>query len=187
MYKALEGGNGIPALYSSGEIGRYVPPFRWIAIELCGPSLEDLFNIVCGRRFTTKTVLMIGLQMLSIIEFIHNKNIIHRDLKPDNFVMGLYGKCHQVMVVDMGLAKEYKNGITGAHIPFSKCQEMSGTARYASLNTHRGYEQSRRDDLETIGYIMFYFLRGRLPWQDLQTETETEKDNLITEMVCFLF
>ena len=110
---------------------------------------------------------MIGIQMLDRLEFIHSKNIIHRDIKPDNFVLGLDNKSHIIYILDFGLSKKFRSSRTHQHIKFSVNKKLTGTARYASINALKGWEQSRRDDLEAIGYVLLYFLRGSLPWQGL--------------------
>ena len=113
---------------------------------------------------------MIGIQILDRLEFIHNKNIIHRDIKPDNFVTGLENKSHIIYVLDFGLSKKFRSSRTHQHIKFTVNKKLTGTARYASINALKGCEQSRRDDLEAIGYVLMYFLRGSLPWQGLQIQ-----------------
>ena len=110
---------------------------------------------------------MIGIQMLDRLEFIHSKNIIYRDIKPDNFVLGLDNKSHIIYILDFGLSKKFRSSRTHQHIKFSVNKKLTGTARYASINALKGWEQSRRDDLEAIGYVLLYFLRGSLPWQGL--------------------
>ena len=133
------------------------------------------------RKFTLLTTLMVVDQMLSRIEFIHSRNFIHRDVKPDNFLMGKGSKKHQVYAIDFGLAKRYRDPRTGLHIPYKDGKSLTGTARYASVNTHLGIEQSRRDDIEGLGYILVYFMRGNLPWQGLKARTVKEKYEKIKE------
>ena len=149
-------------------------------MELLGKSLEDIFQDQ-KKKFSIKTVCMIADQMLQRIEFIHNKHIIHRDIKPDNFVMGLGNKATTVYLLDFGLAKKYRSSRTLQHIKFTINKKLTGTARYASINALRGCEQSRRDDLEAIGYVLMYFLRGSLPWQGLKVDKKEDRYKKIYE------
>lgn len=161
---------GVPTLHYFGTVGQY----NALIMDLLGPSLEDLFNY-CDRHFSLKTVLMLADQMLQRIEYVHYKHFLHRDIKPDNFVMGLDEHSKHVYLIDFGLAKRYRDPRTLFHIPYRENKSLTGTARYASLNTHLGIEQSRRDDLESLGYVLMYFLRGSLPWQGLRAKTKEEK------------
>ena len=124
---------------------------------------------------------MLAQQMLNRIQYLHEKGFIHRDIKPDNFLMGLGRRENKVHVIDLGLAKRYRHRTTGQHIRYRAGKNLCGTARYASVNTHLGIEQSRRDDLEALGYVLIYFFKGRLPWQGIEAKTKKEKYRAILE------
>ena len=176
LYMALQGGIGIPKIHWCGSQGNY----NILIMDLLGPSLEDLFNY-CKRKFTLLTSLMIIDQMISRIEFIHSRNFIHRDVKPDNFLIGRGNKKFQIYAIDFGLAKKYRDSKSGMHIPYKDGKNLTGTARYASVNTHLGIEQSRRDDIEALAYIFIYFMKGNLPWQGLKAKNMKEKYEKIKE------
>jgi len=167
---------GVPIVHWYGVEGDY----NVMVIDLLGPSLDDLFSL-CNCRLTLKTVLMLADQMVNRLEYVHAKNFVHRDIKPANFLLGLANKAKQVHIIDFGMAKKYRDPKTQQHIFYREGKKFLGTARYASVNAHLGIEQSRRDDLEAIGYVLMYFIRGSLPWQGLKGIGKKEKAEKIKE------
>lgn len=176
LLKHLQGAPGICNVYYCDIEGEY----NVMVMDKLGPSLEDLFN-QCNRKFTLPTVLQLADHMLLRIEYLHSKNFIHRDIKPDNFLIGIGKKASILYLIDFGLAKKFRDAKTHQHIPYRENKNLTGTARYASINAHLGIEQSRRDDLEAIGYVLMYFLRGSLPWQGLKANTKHDKYHKIME------
>ena len=179
-YRILNDCRGIPHAYYYGQEGMH----NVLVIDLLGPSLEDLFEW-CGRKFSIKTTCLLARQMIGRVKEIHQHDLIYRDIKPDNFLIAQFqlnsgdprtrciaqsanGDPNLIYMVDFGMAKQYRDPRTKQHIPYRERKSLSGTARYMSINTHFGREQSRRDDLESLGHVFFYFLRGSLPWQGLK-------------------
>lgn len=164
--------------------------------DLLGPSLEDLFNF-CDRKFSLKTVLLLADQLIPRIACLHAGSFVHRDIKPENFLLGTGKLGNVVHIIDFGLAVEYQDPETHVHMAYHDKHKLVGTLRYASVNNHLGIGrceaicrryvtnyalvQSRRDDLESLGYILIYFCRGSLPWQGLKAQTEDEKYELVKE------
>mmetsp|Transcript_35548 Transcript_35548/g.65851 ORF Transcript_35548/g.65851 Transcript_35548/m.65851 type:complete len:388 (-) Transcript_35548:151-1314(-) len=170
VYRAIEPAQGFPVVHWCGSAGRC----NVMVMELLGSSLESLY-VKCGRRFSMKTVLMLAIQLIDRIEHQHKNHFLHRDIKPDNFLMGRGPNRHTVYVIDMGLSKRFEHPTSLEHIAYRNNKKFTGTPRYASINTHHGVEQSRRDDLESLGYMLMYFNLGKLPWQGLKARTKQEK------------
>ena len=162
--------------------GPYIPYIKFygsneynniLVMQLLGKNLEHLFEE--RKKFSLKTVCMLGYQFVEILEYIHNRHILHRDIKPDNFVMGINNLSKYVYLLDFGLAKKYRSHKTLKQIPFSNTKKVVGTTRYASINALSGFEHSRKDDLEAAGYILVYFLKGKLPWQGITSKDKVER------------
>jgi serine/threonine protein kinase len=119
---------------------------------------------------------MIADQIINNIEYLHFKGYLHRDIKPENFLMGLGKKLSQIFTIDYANATPYLDTVTKEHVPIKDNRKsLYGTIRYVSINTHKGILNSRRDDLEAIGYMLIYFMKGRLPWMDIKSNSLTEK------------
>jgi len=176
MLKILSG-PGVPKVHWYGTEGS----FNIMVMELLGTSLEEQLK-KCEGPMSLKSVIMIGDQIYQRIEYIHNKSYIHRDIKPDNFMLGTGKRTNKVYIIDFGLAKKYRDPKTRQHIPFRDNRTLTGTARYASVNSHMGIEQSRRDDVEAIFYVMLYLIKEGLPWQGLTGKNKQEKYHQIMEM-----
>ena len=170
----LQGPN-IPFIKSFGYSGDY----NLLVMQYMDKSLEDIFHI--RKTFSIKTTAMIGFQLIGVLHFIHDKNFIHRDVKPDNIVMGSAELNENLYLIDFGLAKKYRSSRTLKQYPMTKKKKLTGTARYASINALEGMEQSRRDDMESVGYVLAYLLRGGLPWQGLKIKAKENKYKNILE------
>ncbi|KAK2555365.1 Casein kinase I isoform alpha [Acropora cervicornis] len=171
--------DGFPQVFWSGQ--KFTN--NVLVMELLGENLDYLLHKKSGPgTFTLKSVIQLAYQMIDRIKFVHENDYLHRDIKPENFLMGRRDKKNTVYLIDFGLAKKYRDRRV-SHIRFrqKEKEEITGTARYASVNAHKGMELSRRDDLESVGYLLVYFLRGSLPWQGLQARNDRERYKLITE------
>ena len=162
-------GFGIVEIISFGKNNKY----NIMIQSLLGDSLYKIF-LDCKKKFTLKDVCLIGLQCLDRIEWIHTKNIIHRDIKPENFLIGL--KDPRILyLIDFGLSKKYRSERTMKHIQFTLTKKLTGTARYASINALKGFELSRRDDLESFCYMIIFFILKKLPWQGIKAQTQAKR------------
>ena len=165
-------GPGLPEIKTFGKTKDL-----FILIQnLLGPSLANLLD-KHSIVFTVKDICMLSIQMIERLEYIHLKNYIHRDIKPHNFLMGIDDP-DILYLIDFGLSKKYRSK-KGKHIKFSINNNITGTPRYCSINGLRGAEQSRRDDLESLFYVIIYFFRGNLPWQNLKIKSRQERFNRI--------
>lgn len=150
---------------------------KLIVMDLLGSSLESLLHK--HKKFGMKTIILLAMSMIDIMKHIHSYGYIHRDIKPDNFTIG-YESPSKLYCIDFGLSKKYlkKNG---NHIDFSDKKRFCGTARYASIAAHTNKEQSRKDDLESVAYILIYMYKGKLPWQGIKHKDKKERYRLIGE------
>ena len=163
---------GVPKFYGMGE---NLDSF-YLITEFLGPNLLELFYYCGNNKFSIITVCLLAIQMLNRIEYLHKNNYVHKDIKPENFLIGTNEKSNVLYLVDFGLSKRYRNPRTHSHIPYHEGRRLTGTARYVSINTHLGIEQSRRDDLESIGYLIIFFLKGKLPWMGLKDSKNRGKN-----------
>ena len=171
----LKGNPHIPKAHSYGFSGNY----NIFVLQLLAKSLEDVFNE--RQKFSLKTGAMLAFQMIEVLKYIHSKHIIHRDIKPDNFVLGSDEYNAYLYLVDFGLAKKYRSSKTLKQNPYMKKKKLTGTARYASIHAMEEMEQSRRDDLEAVSYVIMYFIRGNLPWQGLKLKSNEDRYQKILE------
>ena len=169
-------GEGIPSVYCYGNNIEH----NLLVEELLGKSLEEIFTSY-GKPFSLKTVCVLGIEMIKRIQYIHSKYYIHRDIKPDNFMTGRGPNEKKIYIIDFGLAKKYYSVSRAQHIKFITGKHLVGTARYCGRNAHRGYEQGRRDDIESIGYVLMYFLLGVLPWQGLKAKKNEDQFEKIAQ------
>lgn len=160
----------IPNIYDYIE----TPDYNILTMELLGDSLEDIFNLY-NKKFRLQTVFMIAYQLIYILNCVHRSTFIHRDIKPNNFLFDTKKK--KIYIMDFGLAKKYYS--QEKHIKLRCDRSLIGTARYASINMHLGLEPSRRDDMESLGYMLIYFAKGVLPWQGLKKSGTTSSIQLI--------
>ena len=176
ILKALNDGDGFPKVY-------LVTPLDDVLImvmELLGKNLQKLLMNSPHKKFTLKTTLMLAIQILSRIKTLHENNYIHRDIKPENFTIGLKKYKNTIYMIDYGLTRKFCDSHKN-HIPYKEGKHLTGTALYASIYTHKGIEQSRRDDLESLGYMMIYFCKGELPWMNVKGKTKEIKYKKIME------
>jgi len=153
---------------------------RVMVMQQLGDSLSNYFKL-CGKRFSAQTTISLAIELISILESVHDIGILHRDIKLQNFLTA-YRNSTRFYICDFGLSDHYLNTDNQTHIPLTKGHSRYGTVRYASMNNHKGYAQSRRDDLESLGFVLLYAARGNLPWQTIRDEDRREKWTKVFEM-----
>ena len=155
---------------------QFVPQIKWfgkddnnyyMVINLLGNSLQDLLNKY--KKFSLSLTLKLGIKLLEIIKSIHEKGLVHRDIKPHNFLFEING-LDKLFIIDFGFCKTYLDNKTNQHIKETKISALIGSPNYASINSHNKMVISRRDDLESIFYILFYLYKGSLPWSEISDE-----------------
>lgn len=154
-----------------------------MAIDLLGNNIDKIFRHH-NLKFTLKTVLMLADQMILRIQTLHNMGIIHRDIKPSNFTVGLDENRNTIYLIDFGMAEYYEDPVTHNHRENRLRRRIHGTTAFASLNSHRGMELSRRDDIESLAYVLIYFMRGSLPWIRTSEHTYEKKCSTSSKQLC---
>ena len=160
----------------------YSDPYMILIMELLGPSLDSILNSLPDNKMSIRCVCNIAYQMISIFENIHNNDIIHRDIKPANINIGIGDNSKFLYLIDFGLCKKYRSSKTKKHYPYVQGKDLIGNVRYSSLNALEGKSQSRRDDLESLGYVLIYLCLGKLPWQGKISNSKEDKYYKIKEI-----
>jgi len=173
-YEQLGRCSHAPRVYWSGVDGEY----NIMVMERLGPSLDKLFKD--HKISSLSTTLMVAIQVIDRLEYVHARGILYRDIKPHNFVVGVGARSNHIYILDFGLAKRYLDK-DGRHVHCSKKKRsgITGTVRYSGLFSHAGVDSSRRDDLEATGYMLLHFLRGDLPWLGLKAASKRSKHRKI--------
>jgi serine/threonine protein kinase len=177
VLESMKGVEGFSRIYGYGLHIEH----HFLAMDILGPNLAELYEY-CNNHFSLQTILLIAIQALTRIHDMHSKSyFIHRDIKPENFLIGVDNRSNMIYLVDFGLARKYKDSATHSHIKYREKRVLTGTARYASINSHMGIEQSRRDDLESLGFMLIFFAKKALPWQGIRGSNKREKYNKILD------
>ena len=171
VYKKLHGIHGIPNVFALWQHEGHTH----MAMQLLGPSLEKHLNDITLWDIVT----WIGPKTIAILEQIHARGFLHRDIKPENMLLSIAGlRGREIFLVDYGLCKRYRMNAFD-HIPYKDGKRLTGTVRYASVHTHLGEEQSRRDDLESLGYVLVYLIKRKLPWMNAGGNDKKEQSERI--------
>jgi serine/threonine protein kinase len=174
IYQYLKGCVGVPSVRWFGRDGANY----YMVINLLGESLRSIKDR--SGYLSLSTVLKIGINMITLLETIHNKGLVHRDIKPENFLLGPNNDMDHIHIIDFGFCRSYLLNGSHGHIPQKKTNGIIGSLTYASLNAHARTELSRRDDMESLGYVLINLYLGTLPWQDNLAGMIEEAKRLIT-------
>jgi serine/threonine protein kinase len=183
IYEMIQSAPAFPSVYE------YWTETHWrgMVMDRLGYSLGYYYRI-SGKILSLKTVLHCAIQMVSRLEYLHQRSFVHQDIKPDNFVFGVGTNSNTLYLIDLGLARKYRNMATLEPSPYEEGKGLIGTTRYVSINVHLGVEQSCRDDLESVGYVLIALALGRLPWDDISPEKPEEiqeaKMNVQLDVLC---
>ena len=157
--------------------------YRVLVTDLLGPNLNELFAL-CGLRFSLKTVLLLADQLISRMKTMHSFSYTHGSVKPENVVIGSGETRSVVYMIDFGRSRQFQDPVEGTHIS-EHCYAGCYKGSFFSINTCKGIEYSRRDDMQSIGYMLMFFLRGSLPWQSFKgRDADTRKQQVSTDMLC---
>ena len=176
-------GIGIPKLYSFGHYGKY----KILVEELLGKTIDEIFNKNKNnnKNIILKDMILAGIQLIERIKYIHSKYILHLDIKPSNFLVGNQDSS-TIYVIDFGFAKKYRSSRTGKHIQLSKKKYFFGNLKFSSIRTMKGFEPSRRDDLESLGYLLIHLFKQQLPWDNINSQNIKELNKKLYEIKCHI-
>ena len=167
-------GLGIPRVISFGKIKNY----KVLVEELLGKTIYLIWSKKINEKNKLNDICLTAIQCINRLEYIHSRNIIHRDIKPFNFVFGRKDP-NLIYIIDFGISRKYRSSKTGNHIRYRKLNTINGSMRYMSINCNKGYEQSRRDDLESLGYMLIFLIKKNLPWMKIEKQNLEPKKKFL--------